>query len=220
MSGKLYGVSVGPGDPSLMTLKAVHILNNCRVVAVPRTAGDKTLALSIAEKNCCFDDKEILYLDFLMTSDKEKLRESHRKSADTMADYLKRGEDVAFITIGDISIYSTFYYLADHITDMGFETEICAGVPSFCAAAAEIKQPIVIGSESLAILPYGCSNFSEICELASVKVIMKSGRNIRQLKKDIGDRQIYAVENCGLENQRIYNEIPEESGYFTTIIVK
>ena len=69
MNGILYGVSIGSGDPELITLKAVRIINYCDIIAVPRTRGENTLALDIVKKICCTDNKEIIYLDFLMTRD-------------------------------------------------------------------------------------------------------------------------------------------------------
>lgn len=107
--------------------------------------------------------------------------------------------------------------------ERGYETEICAGVTSFCAAAAAVKEPLVLGSELLVVLPASCAELEELCDVKGTKVIMKSGRSVSEIRGKLKGKSVYAVENCGYENQRIFgslDEIDEDSGYFTTIIAK
>ena len=99
--GILYGVSVGPGDPELMTVKAVRILERCPVVAAPRTAGEKTLALDIASGAADLRGKTILNLEFAMTRDPAELAASHRAAADTLENELREGRDVAMLNLGE-----------------------------------------------------------------------------------------------------------------------
>lgn len=223
MSGILYGVSVGAGDPELMTLKAVRIINECPVVAAPETKGEKCAALSVAERVCDLTGKTVVKPEFTMSRDKKILQKSHEDIAEQISAYLDRGEDVAFLTIGDISVYSTFSYIARILCERGYETRLCAGVTSFCAAAAAIKEPLVLGAEPLIVIPAGCADFDRLCSMKGAKVIMKSGRSIADIKAKLCGKQAFAVENCGYPDQRIYHsldEIGDGCGYFTTIIIK
>ena len=154
------------------------------------------------------------------------LEKTHMNIADLISAYLDRGKDVAFITIGDISVYSTFWYIARILREHGYETEVCAGVPSFCAAAAAVKEPLVLGAEPLIVIPAGCArsaDFDRLCSMKGTKVIMKSGRSIADIKAKLNGKRVFAVENCGYPDQRIYNSLDEiggDCGYFTTIIIK
>lgn len=222
--GVLYGVSVGPGNPELMTLQAVRTLEKCRVIAVPRTKGESTLALSIAEKTADMSGKEIIYLDFLMTSDKEKLNENYDRISEMLCRYLET-EDVAMLNLGDISVYSTFSYIAERVEKSGFKVKWCAGVTSFCASACAVGKPLVSKNETLTIIPYGCDNMTEKINSDGTRVIMKSGKNIGKMIDILSENGILentvSVENCGLENERISygTDIDDKTGYFTVLIV-
>ena len=222
---KLYGVSVGAGDPQLMTVKAVRILESCKVWAVPRTKGENTLALFIARQAADIKDKRIIYLDFPMTRDKKLLDENYDRIAELLCCELRKN-DVAVPVLGDISVYSTFSYIAERVAAYGYETEICAGVTSFCAAAAKLKLPLCLGNEPLHIIPYGCEDFEKLLDIRGTKVIMKTGSRSAELA-DILRRKGLAehtsvVENCGLPNEKVYHSLDEandEFGYFTVFIV-
>lgn len=225
MTGKLYGVSVGSGDPELITLKAVRVIDSCRVIAVPRTKGENTLALSVAEKAVDLSDKKIIYIDFPMVRDKKILAENYERISEIICRELKEN-DVALLNIGDISIYSTFSYIAERVEAKGFETELCAGVTSFCAVSALVGKPLVKESEQLHIIPYNAENVRKNDFSHGTYVIMKCGKNVHELtgilrEKELAERT-YAVENCGLADERIYNNIDEIShcGYFTVFVVR
>jgi precorrin-2/cobalt-factor-2 C20-methyltransferase len=223
--GKLYGVSVGAGDPQLMTLKAVGILERCGVIAVPRTMGESTLALSIAEQVVDMSHKRVIYLDFPMTNDRKSLDRNHKELAAMLCRELESG-DVAFITLGDISVYSTFGYIACRIEQVGFDVELCAGVTSFCAAAAALGEPLCLGSEELHIIPYSCGDMEQAIALHGTKVIMKAGRKAAEFIDLIREKGLSGctkvVSDCGLDTEMIYafvDEIDAELGYFTLFIV-
>ena len=129
----MYGVGVGPGDPELMTVKAVKTLQNVQWIAVPDTGGDKS-ALSIATPY--IEGKPLIYCPAPMTRDSETLRKAHEEGIRRIAEKLEQGENVAFITLGDPSVYSTYMYLHRLIREAGYEARMIPGVPSFCAAAA------------------------------------------------------------------------------------
>lgn len=223
--GCLYGVGVGPGDPELMTLKAVRILRECPVIAIPHEKKEKCVAYQIARKAVPeIEEKECLCLPMPMTKDREALEESHSRAARQTADCLAQGKDVALITLGDATVYSTCLYIHDRVKKMGFETGIVSGVPAFCAAAARLDAPLVSGAQELHVIP-ASYQIGEALSLPGVKVLMKAGRKMGKVKELLREKglDVQMVENCGMENERIYEtpeEIPEDAGYYSLLIVK
>lgn len=217
-----YGIGAGPGDPELLTLKALRTIERCPVIAAPRTAGGKMLALDIVSGATELEGKIILPLEFTMSADSGILHEAHVRAADLVETHLAAGRDVAMLNIGDVSIYSTFGYLMDILVSRGYEAVMIPGVPSFCAAAARLGVSLVSADEPMHILPSG---FAE--GLPGTKVLMKSGKQlprvIEGLKRRGLEKKASAVQNCGLPAERVcrdLNELSSDAGYFTTIIVK
>jgi precorrin-2/cobalt-factor-2 C20-methyltransferase len=225
--GILYGVSVGPGDPELLTLKAVKTLTNCPVIATPQTAGEKTLALDIAAGAVDLSAKEILALDFPMTRDHEKLRQSHRLAADAIAARLDQGQDVAMVNLGDVSVYSTFAYLMSLLKGDGYEVVMIPGVTSFCAVAAALGESLTTMHQPVHIFPASSGPTGEALTLKGTKVLMKTGRSMPEVRAAIESAGLkdkaMLVQNCGLPGEKICRSLDEASddiSYFTTIIVK
>ena len=136
--GILYGVGVGPGDPGLMTVKAVRTALDCDVIAVPHKEREKCLALKIALGAAPeLAEKPLLTVDMPMTKDKQRLEAAYIAGIDLLSQTLDTGKNVAFLTLGDPTVYSTYLYLHTRVADRGYETKIIPGVTSFCAAAAE-----------------------------------------------------------------------------------
>ena len=152
MTGTFYGVSVGPGNPELLTLQAVRLLRQCPVLAAPQTASGQMLALDIARRalGSELDGKTILPLQFAMSRDAAVLRASHETAASAVRLFLDAGQDVAMLNLGDVSIYATFGYLQEILQAQGYATAMAAGVPSFCAAAARLNQPLTGGMDGSA----------------------------------------------------------------------
>ena len=221
--GILYGVSVGPGDPELLTCKAIRLIQECEVIAVPRTRGENRLAYSIASNVADLKQKKILDLDFPMTREEAELKKCHRALADVLEQYLHTGLDIAFLSLGDITIYSTFGYVAQLVEAEGFQTEYCPGVTSFCASAAALKQPLVQGREPLTIIPGNIPELPQMLRQPGTKVILKSGKNLTKILAQTEGKQVSGVEKCGLSEQKMWKtkeEISEQAGYFTTLLVK
>lgn len=223
MKGLLYGVSVGPGDPELLTVKAVKTIEKCSVIATPKTKENNTLAFDIASGICDMNDKEILYLEFLMTRDKDLLFKNHMGIANDIKKYLDKGIDVCMLNLGDTSVYSTFSYIMEILQEDNYEVQVIPGITSFCAIASTLQMSLTTMNEPLHILPAG--SLEDIINFTGTKVIMKSGKNIKEVKKIIkaNNKDVVAISNCGLPNEAIYknvDEIPEDSSYFTTIIMK
>ena len=225
--GTLYGVSIGPGEPELITLKAMNIISNSRYIATPHTGTGDSLALSIVSQAIDLSDKEIMKLEFPMTKDKDILAKSHEEAASAIADVLDTGNDVAMLNLGDVTIYSTFAYTMDKLLEKDYNVEVIPGVTSFCASASKLKIGLTTMNEPLHIIPATGIDLRQALQMPGSKVLMKIGKSmpklIEVLKELNLEDNVYAVENCGLENEKIYNNLDEfdgKMGYFTIVIVK
>lgn len=224
--GVFYGVGVGPGDPELLTMKALRTLERCPVVAAPRTKSGGALALDIVRRAVSLDGKILLPLEFTMSRDPEVLREARQKAADAVEAHLSSGRDVAMLNLGDVSIYATFGYLMDLIAERGYEAVMIPGVPSFCAVAARLGVSLTGAGSPLHILPAGGS-LAEQLDLPGTKVLMKAGKQLPQAAELLWRRGLLEkaamVQDCGLPTERVCRDLgcpPKDTGYFATIVVK
>ena len=119
MKGKLYGVGVGPGDPELLTLKAVRIIREADVVVVPDIGHKRQTAWSIARDY--IEDKPVIDCSTPMTRDKAATAAAYDAIADKLAALLDEGKNVAYLCLGDIAIYSTYIYVHDIVVGRGYE---------------------------------------------------------------------------------------------------
>lgn len=225
MRGTLYGIGVGPGDPELITLKAIRIMKQCQVIAIPGANPEESVAFQIAKKAFSeIDAKEKLFVATPMHKDFVVLENNYKRIAKQIEERLEQGMDVGFLTLGDPTIYSTYIYIHRHVVADGYEAEIVNGVPSFCAAAAYAGESLVDRNESLHIVPASYEIEKELA-LSGTKVLMKAGGKIDVVKNALThfDANVFMVENCGLEQERIYrgvDEIPDAASYFSLVIVK
>jgi len=218
MAGKIYAIGVGPGDPELLTLKAVKIIKNVDAIACPKSSGKPGLAYRIAEQAVPeISSKELLLLEFPMR--KGELGLAHEKAACQLISYLLEGKNVAFLTLGDPEFYSTFYYVADLIKEQGYEIEIISGITSFSAASARLKLPISLGDESVMITS------GTYCEFDGTLAILKAGKRLKEIKEQVSaaHKNAYLVENYGMPDEKVYQDldsIPDETGYLSVMFVK
>lgn len=225
MNGTLYGVGVGPGDPELMTLKAVRLIEENHIIALPGAAPTETIAYQIAVQAVpALSEKELVPIHMPMTHDREDLERNHQKGAQIIESYLKRGDNVIFLTLGDPTIYSTFTYVQQVVEQHGYPTAMVSGIPSFCAAAASVNIPLVQWNEQLHIIP-AVHNLKHPLSDSGNYVLMKSGKKMKQVKEILtaSKRSVVTVENCGTKREHIYrgiNEIPDDAGYYSLIIAK
>ncbi len=221
--GILYGVGVGPGDPELLTVKAVRLIRACGVIAIPHREKDKCFAYAIASGAVPeLKDKPVLCVDMPMTRDKAAREAAYGAGADAIARELDRGGDVAFLTLGDPTVYSTFAYLAAKVAAKGYGVRWVPGVPSFCAAAAALGEPLCTDREPVYLIPGG-ANAQEALALPGTKVFMKGELGPLLSAIEAEGLSAAAVENCGTENERVYRtakDVPADAGYYLVTIVK
>lgn len=223
--GILYGVGVGPGDPELLTRKAARILREADVIAVPATGEGRQTALAIVADE--IEGKTLLDCATPMLRDKCKLAENYDRVAGKLIALLEQGKNVAFITLGDPSIYSTYTYIHKRVLARGYDARLVPGVPSFCAVAAALNLPLCEGSEMLHIVPSSHESTEEGLALPGNKVLMKAGRAIGEVRDRLAAedqlRNAAMVECCGMNNQKIYRSLADfngEASYFSVIVVK
>lgn len=224
MNGKLIGVGVGPGDPELMTLKAVKAIQDNEVIAVPGKDVKSSHAYKIASGAYPeIEQKTLLALEMPMTKDKDELAKYHDIASETVMKVLKTGQNVVFLTLGDVSIYSTYWYLQERVSKQGYQTEMISGVPSFCAAAAALNIPLTSWEEPLHVFPAAHNLETKLCDNGNY-VYMKAGKALSDIKKECkGQNSLYMVENCGMEHEKLYlsaKNMPEEASYLSIVIAK
>ncbi len=226
--GKLYGIGVGPGDTELLTLKAARILESVPVVFSPKSSKEKdSIALSIVkpilEKRDDYKRLMVVAPIFPMIEDKSELEKIWDSAAEMIAQYLDSGRDVAFVTLGDTSIFSTYSYVQKRLIGK-YEIETVPGITSFTACAAARNKALVEQNQILTVVPKIDDRLEEVLEYSDSIVLMKASRNTNDLEKSIEEKErkkeIYSVQNCTRENEKIIEGFSHEKPYLTTTIIK
>ena len=225
MKGIAYGVGVGPGDPEYMTLKAIRLIKENDVIAVPGKVAKDAVAYKIAAAVVPeLADKELVPIYMPLVKDRELIDAEHKKAAKLVESYLDQGRNVVYITLGDSTIYCTFSYIQHYLEADGYPVELVAGIPSFCAAAARLNTPLTEWDEPLHVLP-AVHKLEDDLALGGNYVLMKSASQMAKVKDMLrrSGRKAVMAENCSMENEKLYHsidEIPDDAGYFSLIIAK
>ncbi len=181
-SGKLIGVGVGPGDPGLLTLKAVAAIEASPVIAYLSAEGAASLARTIVAAHLSTDHREIL-LEAPMRLEPEVVAAFYDRSADELAIELEAGRDVALLCLGDPLLYGSFVYLLDRLRQR-FAFEVVPGIMSFAAAASRLGRVLARRRDSFAIisslLPE--ERLEALIAAADAVAILKVGRRLPMLK--------------------------------------
>ena len=201
MSPCLYAVGVGPGDPELLTLKAVRVLRAADVVVAPTGQAEAaSYALGIVAGYLDRDRQQVLERVFPMSRDEEELRPHWEATAGEVAGHVRAGRTVAFITIGDPLLYSTFLYLLRILRENYPEitVDIVPGITSVFASAAAAGVPLAMAAERLAILPatYEEERLRQTLLDFDCVVLMKVSR--------VFDRVYALLAGLGLERQGVF----------------
>lgn len=231
--GVFYGAGVGPGDPELITLKTLRILQECPVIAVPKANDESSsVALGIAKKALRLDGKEILELSLPMTKNAAELATAREKAADEIAKRLKQNLDVVFITLGDPMLYSTFSYFVPLLKEKlpSLKVSVSAGVTSFSSAAASLIVPLAEGEGRVAIIPasYGQEDIERTLDGFDTIIFMKVHKAIDRLVDLLRarglDKNAYFISKAGWDSEEIETDIRKlkgvKHGYFSMLIVK
>ena len=230
MAGKLYGIGVGPGDPGLLTLKAKTILENSEVIAIPvKVLGEHSVAMDIVEQVVDVSGKKVIEVLFSMNPDDDVRVQCRAEAGKLLTDELENGRNIAMITIGDVSVYSTYMYINQFIEEAGFETEIIPGIPSFCSGAALAKLPLMEGRESLVVIPStqdGDLLSNALGMFENVVVMKVGGSSMQKLAEAMSEKGIAlskatVLSRIGLEGEYIGPvDLSKEYNYLTTVIIK
>ncbi len=231
--GKFYGVGVGPGDPELLTIKAVKILKSADIIYVPtKTEKDKSFAYSIISEYV--ENSIIKPAKFPMSYNGDVLKQHREKIVNDIIEDLKNLKTVIFITIGDPMLYSTYSYILKMLKDKlpDVETETIPGISSVSMLACKSETPLVSENEKFVIYPvthFDENEFKKIYETCDSIVLMKFPKNSKEIVEKINKFQfkniIYMKNICkdgeeirfDLEAKELYEEVRK---YFTIVLLQ
>lgn len=231
--GRFFGIGVGPGPAGLIPVAALDALQRADVIFAPRA---KSASQSLARRGLAgavLAASRIREIEFNMDTDRSALAENYARLADTIAQELRAGRSVAYLTIGDSMTYSTYGYLLTALLERlpGLAHRSFPGVTSYSAIAAALGWPLGEGKERMLILP--CPD--DIAELRrdieqhDVVVLMKIGRRlpaVLALVREMGIAQHCAFGGrIGLPGERLcsdLNELPDDAslGYLATMLIR
>jgi len=215
--GKLYGVGIGPGAPDLLTLRALAVLRNAPVLALPRSSDHgASMAWRIVKPALGeVTGQERLFLTFPMAKDPARLLPAWDQAFAAIGERLERGLDVAFATEGDPSLFSTFIYLAEEAPRRwpGIAIEVVPGVSSITAVPAVTGIPLADGQERIAIIPatYGLADLAALLRQFDTIVLMKIGGQMPQIvaaldAQGLVSRAVY-VSRATMAEQRVVHDL-------------
>ncbi len=231
--GRLYGVGVGPGDPELVTLKASRILSQVPVIFVPlKDRQSKSYARSVINSLIKEPEQKVVELVFPMLRGKEQLKDYWQQAADTIWQNLEKGEDCAFVNVGDPLLYGTFIYILETVKKSHPQVvvEVIPGISSINAAAARAIVPLASEDERIAIISGNReeSVIRETIENFDTVVFMKMNTMFDKLLPiledlKLTDKCVY-VRRCTTQDEEIILDISKLKGekvdYFSLLILR
>ncbi|MET9648478.1 precorrin-2 C(20)-methyltransferase [Streptomyces syringium] len=233
-TGRLYGVGLGPGDPSLMTVRAVEVITAADVVAYHSARHGRSIARTIAERHLRPDhiEEQLVYPVTTETTDhpggyRGAMEEFYEEAAARLAVHLDAGRTVAVLAEGDPLFYSSYMHMHKRLADR-YPTEVIPGVTSVSAAAARLGEPLVEGEEILTILPGTLPEEELTARLASTDsaVVMKLGRTFPAVRGALEGAGRLAdaryVERATMPGERtglLADVDPESVPYFSVAVL-
>ncbi len=231
MSGIFYGIGVGPGDPELLTVKAIKAIEQVDVLIAPKTEKkDGSVALSVA-KPYLKKDVEIVYQVFPMVKGfAENSTDAWEANKQEILELLQAGKNVAFLTIGDPMFYSTYIYVYRLLENEGVEIRTIPGIPAFAAIGSQLGYPIVEGDDVLSIIPATANpeKVEKAMQAADNVVLMKVYKNFEEvadlLDKNEMAEQAVLVSRAGLDDEKIIYDVlahkKDKLNYLSTILTR
>jgi len=229
--GILYGIGVGPGDPELITLKGLRLLQRVPVVAYPAGVDSKPGMAEEIISQWLGAEQIQLPLKFPYVQDLTVLSQAWQGALAQIWPYLQQGQDVAFVCEGDVSFYSTFNYLANCMQQLhgAVNIQLVPGISSPMAAAAAVGIPLTMKDQRLAVLPalYAVEELENVLNWADVVVLMKVSSVYPQVWRLLHRRKLldkaYVVERATWPDQMLYNDLNSRPqlklSYFSVLIV-
>jgi len=198
MTGTLYGVGVGPGDPELITLKAHRILQEVPVLAWPAPLEGESMARRIAAPHLPGGQIEIPIRMPLM-GDRFPAQEIYDRTAETLGEHLSAGRSVAVLCEGDPFVYGSFMYLFARMAGR-FPVRVVPGISSLTAGAAAIGAPLAARNDVLSVIPAPLPEdaLEERLSAADAAIVIKIGRHLGKLRR--------VLERLGIAGQARYIE--------------
>ena len=230
VNGIFYGIGVGPGDPELLTVKAINAIKFSEVIIAPKTEKkSESLALTIAEPYIRSDAK-IIFQTFPMVKDFDTSPEIFEGNVEEILSYLRDGKTVGFLTLGDPMFFSTYIYIFKLLKKFGVKIETVAGVPAFLAIAAKTGYPVAYGNEILSIVPATADStkISDALKTSDASVLMKVYKNFEEIAEILSGENLsenaVLVSRCGLKDEKIISDIDayknEKLNYLSTILTR
>lgn len=230
LTGTFYGIGVGPGDPELLTVKAIDALKKIDVLIAPKTEKKSdSVALSIAQPYLK-PSVEIIYQTFPMIKDFAEETETFEANTAEILSLLRDGKNVGFATLGDPMFYSTYIYIFRLLEPRGAKIVTIPGVPAFLAIAAQIGRPLAFGNDTLTIIPATADldAIKTALNHSDTAVIMKVYKNFPEVIDELTARDMIAdavlVSRCGLDDEKIITDVAahknEHLNYLSTILTR
>ncbi|MGR3220819.1 MAG: precorrin-2 C(20)-methyltransferase [Candidatus Anammoxibacter sp.] len=230
MLGNFYGIGIGPGDPELLTIKAVRIINEADYIFVPKASfKNESLALDIVKDFVV--GKKICEQVYPMTKDKSVLDKVWMNAAIEIAGKVKTGNKVVYLTIGDPLTFSTYIYLLQNLLKLipGENIETIPGITSYNAAACLANLPLIESNMKLAVVPVSkdIEELRPILQSFDTIVLMKVAKKLDAVielleELNLADSSLFA-SYVGQENSFITRNLialkGKEKGYMSVIIV-
>ncbi len=227
--GCLYGVGVGPGDPELLTLKAVRVIQSADVVFAPQAeTSQDSLALAVVRDYLDLGNQELVYAPFAMGVETDTV---WNETAESISSFLNKGQSVVFLTLGDPMLYGSFMYVMEKVLEAepGMPVEIVPGVSSISASAASARMPIVAHRERLAVLPsmYGIDDLRQVLTQFETVVLMKVNQKaidaVEEIERDGGLKRCVYVRRASTEQETVVRSAsdvtPNDMDYFSMMIL-
>lgn len=230
-SGTLYGIGVGPGDPELIPIKAVRVLQQMDCIfSASSNKNSYSLAVRIAWPHLP-SEVPVQLLPFPMCMDQEIASRAWVDHAQTIIRELEQGHNAAFLTLGDPLTYSTYGYLLRSIREMAphLPVETIPGITSYQAGAAAVNTPLVEGEENLVILSgvKGGDNLRKIAADSDNVVFLKAYKNLSDIAdalEEQGVRHSVGVVRCGFPEQQVFTDLRQmcrqNPKYWSMVIAK
>ncbi len=233
MLGTLYGIGVGPGDPELLTLKAVKVLGGvAHIFAAASTKNDYSLALDIVS-DYIRPGTPVDHLAFPMTFNRESMETAWQANCEKVVEVLRRGDNAAFLTIGDPLTFSTYIYLVRKVRAKLPEADIetIPGITSFQAAAACANVPLAEGEESFTVISgaKGGERLKDVVPVTDNVILLKAYRQFPQILEQVEQLGLKEsccfISRCGLEGQVVEHDFEkmtqlEQPHYLSLMIIK